>query len=156
MAPAEAEPVRTVLRVRTNRRRHGWTAIIGLPTAFVLPSLVPPGLDPTAQFLTGLLIGVPGGLAAGSIALLLRRVYLTYDARERTIRGPGYWRNNTTYPRAGYDRLEYSPYDARIYEVRADGKRRRLILRRWVANPQDWKALVDLLLTPQHPASGSD
>lgn len=138
-----------------NRRRHLWTAVVCLPLACVLPWFFPNDLDPTNQFLSGLLLGVPSGLAGGSIALLMRKAYLTYDVQTRTLRGPSRWRNLTSYPRRGYDRLEFSPYDARIYEVRTDGKRRRLMFRRWVADQGDWRALVDLLLTQQNARATS-
>jgi hypothetical protein len=149
----DAVPALTVLRVRMNRRRHLLTIAISLPmTCLLSPLFVSQNeIDGLAGFILGLVYGVPAGLAGGSIALLLRSTYLTYDASTRTLRGPSHWRINTNYPRAGYDRVEYSPYDARLYEVRADGKRRRLFFRRWVANQQDWRVLVDLLLA-ERPA----
>ena len=145
--PDEAEPVRPVLQVRTNRRRFLLTAAVSFPVTCALPWLVGPyDVDETAKFIIGVISGLPAGLAGGSIALALRRVYLTYDAGDRTIRGPSARRNNVIYPRVGYDRLEYSPSDRRIYEVSAEGARRRLMFRRWVADPRDWEALVDLMI----------
>lgn len=132
-----------------NRRRHLWTIAICLPLACVVPLLLPDSTAPVSGFIGGLLLGVPAGLAGGSIALLLRTTYLTYDPRSRTIRGPSRWRNRTTYPRKGYDRLEYSVYDGRVYEIRTDGKRRKLLFVRWVADRRDWRDLVDLLLAPE-------
>ena len=40
-------------------------------------------------------------------------------------------------------------YDGRVYEIRTDGKRRKLLFVRWVADQRDWRVLVDLLLAPE-------
>jgi len=142
----DGRPDHAVLRVRTNRHRHLWTIAICFPLACVLAWLIPDRTDPVNQLISGFILGIPGGLAGGSLALLFRKDYLTYDLRSRTIRGPSLWRNRTNYPRRGYERIEYSVYDGRIYEVREDGKRRRLIITRWVADQRDWRVLVDLLI----------
>jgi CRISPR/Cas system-associated endoribonuclease Cas2 len=149
MPATDTDLERAVLEVRMNRCRPLWAIIICLPLSCAVGFLLPGSDDPVIQAIGGMVLGVPAGLAGGSIALLMRNTYLTYDPRSRTIRGPSRWRLRMTYPRTGYERIEYSVYDGRIYEVRADGKRRKLMFTRWIADQRDWRALVDLMLEPE-------
>lgn len=154
MSPNTAPPTGTdlegaVLNVRMNRRRPLWAIVVCLPLFFTVAFLLPGSDDFVVQFIGGMVLGVPAGLVGGSIALLMRNTYLTYDPRSRTIRGPSRWRARMTYPRKGYERLEYSVYDGRIYEVRADGGRRKLMFTRWIADQHDWRVLIDLMLAPE-------
>ncbi|GAA2142165.1 hypothetical protein [Glycomyces algeriensis] len=151
------EPVRPQIRlvVRANRFLCISVAAIGLPSTFVLIMFDPGGINSTADDLTRAAGFASFNLAFWCLVLLFRRWYFTFDARNRAVTASGRWKARGTYPSRRFDRIEYSVYDARIYEVRADGKRRRLPVRRWLADQQDWRALVDLLLAAKQPAPTS-
>lgn len=132
--------------VRANRLRCWSIAIIGLALTFVLVMFDLGGVNSTADDLTRGAGIASMNLALWCLVLLFRRWYFTFDARSRVVTASGRWKARGTYPSRRFDRIEYSVYDARIYEVRADGKRRRLPVRRWFADRRDWEALVDALL----------
>jgi hypothetical protein len=67
-----------------------------------------------------------------------------FDVQRRRILDPRSRKDR--YPYRRFERLEYSVYDARIYQVARDGARRKLPFKRFWANREDWKTLVDLLL----------
>lgn len=143
------DPTGSVLNVDLNRRRIKRLAVIGgltlVPTWILVFRLPPSGLGALEQFVQGLLLGGPIGLIACATTLL-RKGYLRFHPVSRTLMGPSRWVSWTAYPKAKSNRLEYSVYDARIYEVQPDGKRCRLPIHRKHADQRDWEALVDLLL----------
>lgn len=57
------------------------------------------------------------------------------------------------FPRRGYERLEYSVYNGALYEVRADGRRRRVATGR-ARDQVEWKAFVDRFVR-DHPIADS-
>ena len=137
-----------VITVRPNRLRCALIAFIGLPLSLGLILFDPESGDRQTDDLwrTGgtLLLG----LTVGCLPILFRRWYFTFDARIRRVTVSGRWDANV-YPRNNFERIEYSVYDARIYVVKAGGKRRRLPVRRWFANPRDWEVFVDRILAVQ-------
>lgn len=58
------------------------------------------------------------------------------------------------YPSRGFDRVEYSVYDARIHQVRADGTRRLITIPRWLLNRHDWQVFVNAMLAHTSNAAG--
>ena len=135
-----------MIKVRANRLRCLSIAIISLLLSAGLIMFDPEDVDSAAEDLSR-----SGGILFLNLAIwclmpLLRRWYFTYDPRSRTVTASGRWKSKRVYPWRGSDRLEYSVYDAKIYEVAESGKRRRLPISRWFADRRDWEAFVDQLL----------
>ncbi|HEX2143873.1 MAG TPA: hypothetical protein VHG10_05105 [Glycomyces sp.] len=131
--------------VHFNRRRL-WL-LLAASTPLAVASLFWPDASSFGDaFLGGFMWGLARGLPILSIVLLVRKKYLVYDIRHRTIVVP---QRRRQYPRFGFNRLEYSVYDARIYQVGNDGKRRKIAGRSPFLDRQDWEALVDILVAQQ-------
>jgi hypothetical protein len=139
-------PSRTVLDVRVNRLRCLWVAAVGFPLYIAFILLDPVGSDRLSEALFSM-ASVAGGVPAMiALGLLLNGPHLRYYSESGIVIGPERWGRRTEYPRSGFDRIEYSVYDSRIYEIRPNGKRRRLPVSRWFVRRRDWEALVDLLI----------
>ncbi|MCD0444758.1 hypothetical protein LO763_14145 [Glycomyces sp. A-F 0318] len=143
-----------MIKVRANRFRCLSIAITGLILSAGLILFDPEDVDSAAEDLSR-----AGGILCLNLAIycltpLLRRWYFTYDLRSRTVTASGRWRSRGVYPWRGFDRIEYSVYDAGVYEVAASGKRRRLPVVRWFADRKDWANLADILL--EHQAERQD
>jgi len=77
------------------------------------------------------------------------RPFLTFDPEKgRVVIRPGTNRH-AVFPSKDFERVEYSIYDARAYEVRSNGDRKRLPIPRWYMNRADWGAFADALIA--HP-----
>jgi hypothetical protein len=145
--PADPKPRKRVA-VRSNRRRCSWVAAVGLPL-WILFILIDPESpnDDLAEWLlmaASLAAFYPGVQAAA--VLFSSHRYLVFDPATRKLTtGPGNWRQRSVFPRRGFDRIEYSIYNAQIYQVRAIGRRRRILIPRWLLNRQDWRDFVDAL-----------
>jgi len=74
----------------------------------------------------------------GGVPLVLRPV-LRYEDGRVSVKTVGRTRE---FPSKGYERLEYSVYWGCLFEVRADGKRRR-VARGWARDQDSWKVFVD-------------
>ncbi|PRY61179.1 hypothetical protein [Glycomyces artemisiae] len=74
----------------------------------------------------------------GAVPLVLRPV-LRYEDGLVSVKTVGRVRE---FPSRGYERLEYSVYWGCLFEVRADGKRRR-VARGWARDQDSWKVFVD-------------
>lgn len=85
----------------------------------------------------------------GAIPLILRPV-LTFKAGQVSVRTLGLVTRK--FPRRGFERLEYSVYNGILYEVRGDGKRRR-IATGWARDQVAWKTFVDRLLDSKASAN---
>lgn len=132
-----------MLTVRPNRRRCLWVAAVGIPPSLVVGAWLP-AIQPPHHLLV-LTFAALFGFGSWGAVLLFRKRYLAFDHSTGRLWGSRYY-GRAQYPRAGFDRLEYCIYDARIYEVSADGKRRRVPDTCWWANREDWRALADALL----------
>lgn len=157
-AESAPEPVRRRTRVvvRVNRRRCLSIVIVGIPLSVALILLDPASGDRAVDDLwraAGILIGA---FAFQFLDRLFRHWYFTFDAESRKLTARGRWGSERTYPRHGFDRIEYSTYDAGIYEVAANGKRRRLPVRRWFADRRDWKTFADTVLDGDAPNAEGD
>ncbi|SDL37742.1 hypothetical protein SAMN05216298_3690 [Glycomyces sambucus] len=148
MPPAdEAAPHHGALTIRTDRLRCALIAAVGIPLGIALILLDPVAERDPVEMLLSLAGGMSLGWGSGALGLLFREP-LRFDVRSRRLHVPrsSNWRFTDVYPSPGFDRIEYSPYNARIYQVRADGRRRRLPVFRQYTNRRDWAALADLLL----------
>ncbi|MEU6249318.1 hypothetical protein [Glycomyces sp. NPDC047010] len=85
----------------------------------------------------------------GLLPLILRPVLIYEDGRV-SLKSLG--RSAREFPSAGYERLEYSVYWGCLFEVRADGKRRR-VARGWARDQDTWKAFVDRFLEDLRPVA---
>ncbi|WP_205324180.1 hypothetical protein [Glycomyces sp. YM15] len=156
--PAPPPNLHKPIAVRSNRRRCLWVTAVGLPLCFLFILVDPESPDDVlaewlllVASLTAFIPGVPG-----TVLLLSSHRYLVFDPVSRRLTaGPGNWRQRSIHPRRGFDRIEYSVYDARIYQIRTDGSRRRIAIPRWYLDKQDWRAFVDALTEPR-PTSVSD
>lgn len=138
-----------------NRRRCLWVAAVGFPLYFGFIVLDPVGRPDHLSEVLFLMAAVASGAPAiFALGLLLKGPHLRYYSESRRVIGPKRWGQRTEYPRSGFDRIEYSVYDARIYEIRSNGKRRRLPVMRWFADRRDWAALVDLLIADNRSNGG--
>ncbi|MEU5156501.1 hypothetical protein [Glycomyces sp. NPDC021274] len=94
-----------------------------------------------------------GGILGVGLVSSLRRRHLTYDSQTRTVTARdriwGLWRE---YPCEGFDRLEYEAGTGRLYQVRADGKRRRVPVDRHEAVRAEWRAFIDQFERDHAPA----
>ncbi|MDA1362461.1 hypothetical protein O1R50_22755 [Glycomyces luteolus] len=146
----------SMLPVRVNRYRMVGAAVVAFGVALALGMLIP-AFDPTylSGFLRGAVVGGTAGYGCVAIARIVRGHVLLFDKETRQIQSIGRARDWLTYPRPGFDRIEYSDVDARIYEVRKDGTHRRLPIRRWTAKRQDGDVLVDILRA-NDPSRGRD
>jgi hypothetical protein len=136
---------RPMLVVRPNRQRCFWVAALCVPQFLVhvlLLSELPPTHD--SKLLQLVSAGAFGFGYWGAMHLFRKR-YLAFDHSTGTLWGSHHY-GRARYPRPGFDRLEYCVYDARIYEVATDGKRRRVPDTSWWVNREDWRALADTLL----------
>ncbi|GAA2267235.1 hypothetical protein GCM10009853_020620 [Glycomyces scopariae] len=87
-------------------------------------------------------LAAAGYFLFGALPLLLRPV-LTYKEGRVSVKSLG--RPAREYPSPGFERLEFSVYTGCLYEVRADGKRRK-IARGWARDLDSWKVFVDRFL----------
>ncbi|WP_335989811.1 hypothetical protein [Glycomyces sp. MUSA5-2] len=81
------------------------------------------------------------------------RPFLTFDPEKgRVVIRPGTNRH-AVFPSKDFERVEYSIYDARAYEVRSNGERKRLPIPRWYMNRADWGAFADALIAHQEQSA---
>jgi hypothetical protein len=141
----QPDQARTEFTVHFNRRRLWLLLAISAPLAAL--ALWAPAWTELETFFAGFVRGLVLGAPIIAVLLLVRRRFLIYDLRYRVIIGPPV--SGKRSPRIGFDRLEYSVYDATVYRVDDDGKRRKIIRRSPFANRQEWEVLVDLLIADQ-------
>lgn len=88
-----------------------------------------------------------GGVVGASIGVGVKPYIdghlLTYDSQTRTIRARDLWGLRRTYPRKGFDRLEFAAESGRIFQVRPDGNRRRVPVGPGRANGTEWRRFID-------------
>lgn len=89
-----------------------------------------------------------GYVLFGAVPLLLNPK-LIYESGQVSVKTHG--RPLRALPRRQGARLEYSLYDGALYEVRGNGRRRR-IAKGWVRDRAAWKSFVDQF-TQDHPES---
>jgi hypothetical protein len=142
-----------LLTVRYNRRRLWWSLAVTAPLT-VAVYFLPVASSHAERFLGVLVLGLTVGPTVLSIMSLFRKAFLVYDVQRGTLLGPH--GRKRWYPGDGYLRLEYSVYDARIYEVAPDGRRRKVIGSSVFADRQDWEALVDVLIAQQDTQPSTD
>jgi hypothetical protein len=134
------------VEVRVNLWKAGTAAVVWLGAAFACFTVV----VGASGFLTEVLFGAVGGallmfgIDAAELLWFKRFLKFEPEAGRITLR-PGTNRL-AAYPSKGFERVEYSLADGRIYEVRADGRHRRLPVRRRYMNRTDWEALVGVLI----------
>ncbi|WP_030144584.1 hypothetical protein [Glycomyces sp. NRRL B-16210] len=87
-------------------------------------------------------------LLIGAVPLLLNPT-LIYESGQVSVKTRG--RALRRFPRRGGDRLEYSLYDGALFEVRGDGRRRRIATGR-ARDQAAWKTFVDRF-AQDHPES---
>jgi len=92
----------------------------------------------------GVIGGISGGLLGVGLLSFIRRRVLTYDPQTRSVEARdrmwGLWQD---FPSEGFDRLEYEAGTGRLYEVRTDGRRRRVPVNRGEAIGTEWRAFVE-------------
>ncbi|MQM25143.1 hypothetical protein [Glycomyces albidus] len=144
MRPVDAaEAARTLQAVRWHQPLAWWS----LAAALLLAAACwfwPTAESTLERFMQGFARGCSYGWIGGSIILLSQRRMFFFDAQRRRVIDPRSRRDR--YPSRGFERLEYSVYDGRIYQVARDGARKKLPFKRFWANREDWRTLVDLLL----------
>ena len=131
-----------MIEVRPRRLRLIVIAVVAFAAAVAIGYSTPFPLGHLNILLQSMLIAT--AVMCGGYAM--SKNYLSFDPRTGVIRGPGVWQWSTDYPRRGFDRIEYSVYDARIHEVALSGKRRRIPVSWRFADRRDWEAFVDQLL----------
>ncbi|MEU6249319.1 hypothetical protein [Glycomyces sp. NPDC047010] len=140
-----------MITVRVNRRRFRRIFIAGLVIwvlGIVSSILLPESVE---RDLTALTIYLPSMVLAAGFGPLVGAQDLVYDPQTRSVfRGSG-----SGFPRRKFERLEYSIYSGRLYQVRADG-RRRVIAAWWGFVPEDWRQFADRLLQDQSVPEGQD
>jgi hypothetical protein len=145
------DPARTVFTVHFNRRRLWLILAVSVPLAAL--ALCVPAWTELESFFGGFARGLVIGAPIVSVLLLIRKRFLVYDLRSRVIVGPPVRGKNS--PRIGFDRLEYSVYDATIYWVDDDGRRRKAMRRSPFADQQEWAVVVDLVIADQEARRGA-
>ncbi|WP_157974864.1 hypothetical protein [Glycomyces dulcitolivorans] len=141
------------IQVRVNLLRAGSVAAIGLGLGFVFVVLDPGQPGFWFEFLYGIATAtcVLSGIDAAK-PLWFRR-FLTFDpGKGRVILRPG-TKRLTVFPSSGFERIEYSIYDARVYEVRANGERRQLPIPRGYMNRTDWQKFADAMIAHRQEQS---
>lgn len=85
-----------------------------------------------------------------------RKRLLPYNSANRTIRAWSFWRSGWwVYPCERFNHLEYSPERNRIYEVRTNGSRAKLPVRRRQAVEADWQAFIEQFQR-DHPIASAE
>jgi hypothetical protein len=148
-----SDSIRTVLKVRYDRRRLLLLFTVTTPLV-VATSFLPTPSSFSEEFLQALVRGLVTGPAVWSLMSLVQKTALAYDIHRGTLLVPRSRRR--VHPGDGYLRLEYSAYDARIYEVARDGRRHKVAGAPAFANRRDWEALVDVLTAQQDTRRAAD
>ncbi|XVQ11490.1 hypothetical protein ACQP1W_02600 [Spirillospora sp. CA-255316] len=123
---------RTTLQVRYNPP-FAWAVLaLGLVN-FVLALLVP---GPLINLVLGVLFIVLG-------ALFLGRPYFTYTTHTRTLEVIAPIGTRRSFQGTGENGLTVE--GNRIVQVRADGRRKKVPVSRWMARPEEWDAVADAI-----------
>lgn len=94
-----------------------------------------------------LALAAVGYVLFGALPLVFNPV-LTYEPGTSRIRVKAHGFPSREIPRSGGARFEYSVYNGVLYEVRPDGKRRR-VATGWAREQVAWKAFVNRFLQDQ-------
>jgi len=112
------------------------------------PTSAPPYLRAPVPSVLGVAIGICIGLGSRPY---IRKELLVYDPNTRTLRALDWWWGlRFTYPRKGFDRLEYEA--GKFYQARPDGKRRRIRILRGDASREDWRRFIEQFQRDHSPA----
>jgi hypothetical protein len=125
-------PPRTTLTVRYNPP-VAWAFLVLGAVNFVLGLLAP---GPLINVVLGVMFIVLG-------ALFLSRTYFTYTTHTRTLEVIAPIGTRRSFRGSGGDSLTVE--GRRIVLVRADGKRKKLPVNRWMSRPQEWDAVAEAI-----------
>ncbi|MQM25144.1 hypothetical protein [Glycomyces albidus] len=138
--PSASEPEREI-SVGVRWRFFGGLLLVGLGTAAIEVAIwlgsSPEGYGPFGSMA---LVATGYGLF-GAIPLIVRPI-LSFEPGTGRVSKKPLGLPAREFPRPGYERLEYSVYLGVLYEVRADGRRRR-VATGWAREQVAWKAFVD-------------
>jgi len=148
-SPSSTEPGHgeRPITVGIAKRRYRRRSAVTLPLGLVVLAVCFATPDSGIAWKT-MLMGLGTTLIGAGVGGLWQRPYFTYRSPDR-ITAKNHWGREHAYPREGFIRLEYSPVLGEVHQVRADGKRRRLPVRRHVADPRDWETFVNAF----HPSA---
>ncbi|MCD0444757.1 hypothetical protein LO763_14140 [Glycomyces sp. A-F 0318] len=99
----------------------------------------------------GLLTVMAGGYVLFGVLPIVCNPVLAYESGSDRVSVKTRGLPARGFPRPGFERLEHSVYDGVLYEVRADGKRRR-VARGWARDQAAWKTFVDRFMRDQAAA----
>ncbi|NUQ89025.1 MAG: hypothetical protein HOQ43_11250 [Glycomyces artemisiae] len=137
---------RTVITVPFRRRPLLWIVLLGWPlTPVAFAAAIYLRVIGIESQLPMIVLGSLPMVAIFSTVLLVLKVGLSYDLRQRQLsspNGPIKWRYG--------DRIEYSIYRGRLELIRANGKRRGLTQNSWALDQDSWTEFVDVYLSHQN------
>ncbi|WP_026924771.1 hypothetical protein [Glycomyces arizonensis] len=107
---------------------------------------IAPMLNAGADFSVGRALS---GAVCGAVVplavfpVIVRSTYFKYDLHSMRIGAGNRWGVRRSYPRPGYDRLEFSPVYGEIREVATDGRRHRVPVAAAWADREDWREFME-------------
>lgn len=153
MPAASQEQPQSAIRVDVRRRFFAVILLIGIACIAADFALIPDPPHSTTGLLgdNSSLLSVAGLAYAvfGAVPLLLDPK-LTYELGTGRVTVKPRGLPAREFPRPGDDRLAYSIYNGALYDIRSNGKRRR-IATGWAREQVAWKTFVDRFLDERAP-----
>ncbi|MBO3733820.1 hypothetical protein [Glycomyces niveus] len=101
----------------------------------------------------GLIGGIIGGFLGVGLKSHIWSRLLVYHPQSKTVEARdrvwGFWQ---VYPREGFGRLEFDAETGRLFEVRANGERRRVPVHRGEAKRDEWCTFIEQFERDHQPA----
>ncbi|GAB3224878.1 hypothetical protein GCM10027447_13900 [Glycomyces halotolerans] len=151
MPPAQRPPTHGWREVRWNRWCWLWSAV---PSGLLgLLAAVEQDINDTSELtwaVLGLRLAIAAVLGAVPGLLVYASPYFEYHTSAGLIEARSRWGRKHTYPRPGYELLEFSAVHGEIHEVGTGGRRHKLWISGKQARREDWRQFVECI----HPDAG--